>query len=152
MFTCPRPSERLTDEPAAGGPDRIQPIILATQPPLTAGLAANLEHRLVALGKEAAETRAVMTGTLDRPQTSARRVPLRETTRLGIAASACLDNGLRDHRSRASGNDRERVLIAVGIDTDHVVQLVCKHPTDPPTRLAGSSDAGLMQGNRAAGL
>jgi hypothetical protein len=35
---------------------------------------------------------------------------------------------LRHHRPRARGNDRERVLIAVRIDTDQVVQLVCKHP------------------------
>jgi hypothetical protein len=34
------------------------------------------------------------------------------------------------------------VLVAVGVDADHVVQLVCKHPTDPPSPLGGSG-AGL---------
>jgi hypothetical protein len=63
-----------------------------------------------------------MAGALDRPQASTGRVPLCETTRLGIAASARLHNGLRHHRSRASGDDRQCVLIAVRVDTDHVVQ------------------------------
>jgi hypothetical protein len=44
------------------------------------------------------------------------------------------------------------VLIAVRIDTDHVIHLVCKHPDRSSVSLEGFDDAGLMQGNRAAGL
>ena len=102
MLACPRQGQRLAREHAASGPDRLQSIIFATQPSLTAGLAADLDRRFVALGKEAAEASTVMTGALDRPQASARSVPLCETTRVCIAASARLHNGLRDHRSRAS--------------------------------------------------
>jgi hypothetical protein len=47
-------------------------------------------------------------------------------------------------------DDRDRVLVAMGVDADHVVQLVCEHPTDPPTRRVRY--AGLEQGNRVAGL
>ena len=32
------------------------------------------------------------------------------------------------HRPHDRGNDRQRVLIAVRVDTDHLVQLVRKHP------------------------
>ena len=69
-----------------------------------------------------------MTGALDRPQASAGRVPVCETTRVGVATSVRLHNGLRQYRPRPPGNDRERVLIAVRVNTNHVVQLVCKHP------------------------
>ena len=57
---------------------------------------------------------------------------------------------LRDYRTSGCGDDRERVLIAVGVDTDQVAHLLCKHSTDPPTRRVRY--AGLEQGNRAAGL
>ena len=91
-------------------------------------LAADLEHRLAALGEVAGETGAVMAGALDRPDASAARVPLREAQRLGVAARARPHHRLRQHRSRRRGHDRERVLIAVRVDTDHVIHLVCKHP------------------------
>ena len=50
-------------------------------------------------------------------------------------------------------NDSERVLIAVRIDTDHVIHLVCKHPDrSSDSNSQGPDDVGLMQGNRVAGL
>jgi hypothetical protein len=47
-------------------------------------------------------------------------------------------------------NHDQGVLVTVRIDTGHIVQLVCEHQTDPPTRRVRY--AGLEQGNRAAGL
>ena len=34
--------------------------------------------------------------------------------------------------------DREHVLIPMRVDADHVIQLICKHPSDPPASLVGS--------------
>jgi hypothetical protein len=42
------------------------------------------------------------------------------------------------------------VLIAMGVDTYDVIQLVCKHPDRSSVRRVRY--AGLEQGNRAAGL
>jgi hypothetical protein len=55
-------------------------------------------------------------------------VSLGEPHRLGVAVRVSSHHRLRNYRTRARGDDRERVLIAMGVDTDHVVQLVCKHP------------------------
>jgi hypothetical protein len=120
--------QRVGGEPGAGSPDRIQRVVLTAQPPLATGLAADLEQPLALRSTEASQTSAVITGALDRPETNATRVPVREAERGGVAASARLHPSLRDHRSPGSGHDRDRVLIAVRVDTDHLVQLVCKHP------------------------
>jgi hypothetical protein len=53
------------------------------------------------------------------------------------AAMACA--GLADHpendRAAHDPHDRERMRIAVRIDTDHVVQLICKHHFHPQPTL-----------------
>ena len=49
--------------------------------------------------------------------------PLSRVLRLEIGRTR-----VRQHRSGRSDNDSERVLIAVRIDTNHVIHLVCKHP------------------------
>jgi hypothetical protein len=66
--------------------------------------------------------------------TSIRRLLAKAKAGAGAAASVGPDRRLRDQSSRWRGDDRERVLIAVSVDTDDVVQFVCKHPTDPPSR------------------
>jgi hypothetical protein len=35
---------------------------------------------------------------------------------------------LRNHGARRRHHDRHGVLVSMGVDTNHVVQLVCKHP------------------------
>ncbi len=74
-----RQRQRLGREPGAGSPDRVERVVLATQPPLAAGVTADLEHRLAALGEVARETGTVVAGALDRPGTNAARVLLRES-------------------------------------------------------------------------
>jgi len=123
---------RLNCEPAAGSANRVERVVFTAQSTFAAGVAADLEYRLAALAEVAGEAGALVASALDRPGTSAAGVPLRETNRIAITACARLDHRLREYPSRGSGDDRERVLIAVGVDTDHVIQLVCKHPTDPP--------------------
>jgi len=77
-------------------------------------------------------------------------VLIRETDGVRVAACAGGRCRLRDHRAGVRVDDRERVLVAMGVDADHVVHLLCKHSIDPPTRRVRY--AGLEQGNRAAGL
>ena len=51
-----------------------------------------------------------------------------EPQRLRVAARLSGSRCLSDDSSRASIDNCKGVLIAMGVDTDHVVQLVCKHP------------------------
>ena len=64
--------------------------------------------------------------SLDRPESSSGRVPVCEADGLRVAAGVGRRR-LRDHRPRACLDDRERVLVAMGVDADHVVHLLCKH-------------------------
>jgi len=91
-------------------------------------VAADLEHRLAAIGEVASEPGAVVAGTLYRPGTHPTGVAFREAQCVRVPASGRSHHRLREHRSRGSDNDSERVLIAVRVDTDHVIHLVCKHP------------------------
>ena len=52
----------------------------------------------------------------------------REAERVGVPACARSHHRLGQDGSRRSNNDRECVLVAVRVDTDHVIHLVCKHP------------------------
>ncbi len=92
-----------------------------------------------------------MTGAFDRPDTRAARTPIRDAHRLAIPARVCPHHMLCDERTRWHDDDRERVLVAVRVDTDHVVHLLCKHP-DRSSVHRRVRHAGLEQGNRAAGL
>jgi hypothetical protein len=131
---------------------RVERVVFAAQPPFDAGLATDLEHRLTTVRQVTGEPGAVVAGALDRPGTNAAGVPLGEAKRLSVASHVRAHGGLSEHRSCGSTNDSERVLIAVRVDTDHVIHLVCKHPDRSSVHSKGPEDAGLMQGNRAAGL
>jgi hypothetical protein len=51
------------------------------------------------------------------------------------ASRAGLDTRLEHDCAGANLNDRERVHVAMWVDADHVVQLICKHPTHLQPRL-----------------
>jgi hypothetical protein len=108
---------------------RVECVILAAQPTLGSRCTADLEHRFAMLGEIAGKTGAVAAGALDRPGASARRVAIRETKRLPVAAPV-RSNRLpgQDSTCRCYQHCHD-VLITVRVDTDHVVQLICKHPT-----------------------
>jgi hypothetical protein len=69
---------------------------------------------------------------------------LGEFERAAIAGAAGGDRRLEDDSARAHLDDRERVHVAVRVDPDHVIQLICKHPNRPPAMRWGSTTgAGL---------
>jgi hypothetical protein len=82
----------------------------------------------------ASETGTVMARAFNRPQARSRRMLLGEAHCLGVATRVRRHRSLRHHATVRGRDDRERVPIAMGVDADHVVQFVCKHPADPPTR------------------
>jgi hypothetical protein len=69
-----------------------------------------------------------LAGAFDRPDTRARRVSLSKAHGVGIVARVRCYRSPRDQGARRRGDDREHMLIAMGVDTNRVVQLVCKHP------------------------
>ena len=69
-----------------------------------------------------------MAGALDRPDTSAARVAAPRSASPRDTRARRSHRLLRDDRTRWRDDDRERVLVAVRVDTDHVVHLLCKHP------------------------
>jgi hypothetical protein len=108
--------------------DCVERIVFAAQPSLTAASAADLVQSLLMSDEVAGKPGPVMAGSLDRPHAHARRVLLGETHRRRVAATVRADRLLRDQRARWRGDDRERVLVAVSVDTHDVIQFVCKHP------------------------
>jgi hypothetical protein len=122
-----RQSELVARERRTGGTSRVEPVVFAAQPPLATRSAARLQHRFAAAAQIASEAGAVMACSLNRPDTPAARVLVGEAQRLRVAVPAGRDRLLRDNSTRRCGNDREHVLIAVCVDADDVVHLVCKH-------------------------
>jgi hypothetical protein len=87
-------------------------------------------------------------GAFGRPGASTVGCLAGEAQRRLVAMLVCPYHLPRQHRPCDRGHDREDVFVQVRVDTDHVVQLICKHPTDPATSLVGSGGAGLSMGNR----
>jgi hypothetical protein len=50
--------------------------------------------------------------------------------RVSVAAAVSGHRRLEHHRTAADIDDPDRVLVAVRVDTDHEVQLICKHLID----------------------
>jgi len=123
-----RQGQRLGREPSPCGSDRVERVVLAAQSPLIPGVAAHVHHQFTAIAEVTGQAGAVMAGALDGPGASADRVLRREAKRVGVAVCPRTHDRLGEHRSGWSCNDRECVLIAVRIDTNHLIHLVCKHP------------------------
>jgi hypothetical protein len=70
-------------------------------------------------------------------------VQVREGNQLRVALAACGNARLKHDPAAHDLHDRERVHIPMRINTDHVVQLICKHPYDLQPRLVDNSGAGL---------
>jgi hypothetical protein len=147
----PRQRQRLRHERRPRRPQRIERIVLAAKPTLATHAPSRFDHRLARGRQIASEAGAVVAGTLDRPNTHAMRIPLADADRLAIPLHLCRDRVLRDERTCCRDYDREHMFVAVRVDTDHVVHLLCKHP-DRSSVHRRVRNAGLEQGNRAAGL
>jgi len=53
---------------------------------------------------------------------------LGEPKRFLIAVSVCAHDGFEHDHTGSYLDDSDRVRVAVRIDADHVVQLICEHP------------------------
>ena len=93
-----------------------------------ASASPDLDHRLATARQVAREAGAVMASPFNRPDTSAGGMPLGEAQRRRVPGCARSNRALRNHGSGRRGDDSKRVLIAVRIDADDVIHLLCKHP------------------------
>jgi hypothetical protein len=118
----------ITSERCTCAADRVESVVFATQPPLAPRVSAGLEHDLALTAQITSEAGAVMPSTFDRPDACTRRVILGDPKRLPVAAAVRRDRTLRHNRTRRRGNNRKRLLIAVSVDADHLIHLICKHP------------------------
>ena len=90
-------------------------------------------------GEEARQAGTERAGALDRERTPTRRMLVDELQRLRVAVAARDDRHLEHDRAADDLHDRERMRVTVWIDTDDVVQLICKHPvTDLQPRRWGT--------------
>jgi hypothetical protein len=81
-------------------------------------------------------------------------MPLDELQRSCVAVVVCDYRRLEDDSATNHMHDRQRVRVAVRVDTDDVVQLICEHPfTDlQPKRWGTRTGAGLGIEPRTAEL
>jgi hypothetical protein len=66
-------------------------------------------------------------------------VLLGEVKRVRVIVAVCCDRRLKHDGASHDFNDRECVRIAVWVDTDDVIQLICKHPFRPPANALGDT-------------
>jgi hypothetical protein len=124
----PRHRQRLLRECGPCGADRVERVVFAAQPALVTRPATALDYRLILAAEMTSEAGAVMTRALNGPDASPRRVLTGKAKRLRITAHARGHPPLRNDPTTRCRNNRKRVLVAVPVDPDHVVPLVCKHP------------------------
>jgi hypothetical protein len=117
----------LRGEHAAGGTDRVECVGLAARAAL-ATQPADLEHPLATTGQEARKTGTERACPLDGEDTTPRRVLFTEHERLPIAIAVCRNVRLELERAASDVDDRERMRVAVRVDTNDVVPLICEHP------------------------
>ena len=108
---------------------RVQPVVFATESALTARDATDLEHALSARMEVAAKTGAVAASPFDRPGASARRVMISDPKERSVTVRIRRRCPPGDNRARGRRDNRQDVLVTMGVDAEHVVQLVCKHQT-----------------------
>ena len=127
-FTAgPRRRRPLLGEHAAGGADSVERVGLAARAALPAQ-PADLEHPLTAAGQEARQTRTEGARPFDSERAPTRSVRVDEPQRLCVAVTGRGHRALEHDRAAEDVHDRERMQVAVRVDTDDVVQLICEHP------------------------
>ena len=153
-FTArPRRRRPLLGEHAAGGADRVERVGLAARAALPPQ-PADLEHLLTAHGQETRQTGTERTGAFDRERAPTRGVLVDEPEDIAVPLVTRGDVRLEHDRAADDVHDRERVPVAVRIDTNHVVQLICEHPlTDLQPKRWGTHPVSVWGGKpRAAEL
>ncbi len=96
---------------------------------------------------------AVVPDAFDRPNAAAVAVLLDKPQRLRITARTRTHRPLRHHSAARRDNDREHMLVAVRVDANDMIHLICKHPVRSSgfTRRVRCTPV-WVHGNRAAGL
>jgi hypothetical protein len=87
----------------------------------------DLEHPLVVIEQEPAQTGTVGRGALDRERAPAGSVSTRQQKCFRITTTVRCDAGLEHHHAAWYRDDRDRVRIAVRVDADNEIELICKH-------------------------
>jgi hypothetical protein len=111
----------------AGCADRVERVGLAARATL-APQPTDLKHSLPVGGEEAGEARTKRASALNCERASTRRALIDKLQGLRVPGAVRGDVGLDQDRSADDMEHRERVPVAMRIDADHVVQLICKHP------------------------
>jgi hypothetical protein len=125
--TNTRRSRTQLCEHAARRADRVERIGLAaraTLPPQP----ADLEHPLATSAENAREAGTERAGALNRERSPTRRVLIDKPEGVRVTAAARGDIRLEHHGCAGDVQHRERMRVAVRVDADDVVQLICKHP------------------------
>src|SRR5439155_16682509 len=89
---------------------------------------ADFEHLLTATSQEARQAGTERGSAFDSERSPTGGVPVDELQSMRVAVAARDDRRLEDDRPADDLHDSERMRVAVWIDADDVVQLICKHP------------------------
>ena len=124
---CTRRGRTRLCEHTASGADRVECVGLAaraTLPPQPTDLA----HPLATSAEEAREAGTERAAALNGERSPTRRVLIDKPEGVRVTVAARGDVRLEHHGSADDVQHRERVRVAVRVDADHVVQLICEHP------------------------
>jgi hypothetical protein len=119
-------SEMLAGERFAGGTDSVELIGLGAVATGGPGRPVDLNDPFASLQQERGEPGSVAAAGFDRPDSTAGRVQLREPQDPLVAERVAWDRLRVGDRAGGSDDDRGGVRVAVGVDTDDVVDLVCE--------------------------
>jgi len=117
----------LLREHAARCADRVERVgfaARATLPPQP----TDLVYPLTAGGQVAGQAGAERAAALNRERTTTCRVLIDELQGICVTVAVRGDVRLEHHGSADDMHQRKRMRITMRINTDHVVQLICKHP------------------------
>lgn len=130
-----RLSEMRAGEGLLGGADRVE--FVGLRAVASRGFLGPLdfEDPLAVREQEAAQAGAIAAAGLDRPGALAAGVAVREAQQ-ALVAERVSREAVLDFDGSGSGEDCCGVRIAVRVDADDVVDLICEHRSRPPsTRL-----------------
>jgi hypothetical protein len=121
-----RARQRLAGKDAARGAQRIECVALQAALPALPARALDLDHTLATCREKASETGAVGARALECPQ-PALAVGAGEPKRAAVAARVGVELGLAEQGRACALDQRELVMVTVGIDADHDVEAFCEH-------------------------
>jgi hypothetical protein len=150
---CPRCRGLLAGDHTAGGADRVERVGLAARAALPPQ-PTHHEHPLTKHHQEARQTGTERSGAFDSERPPAGCLLADKLQSLRVAHAARDDRRLEDDRAADDVHDRERVRVAVRVDSDDLVQLIRKHPkTDHQPKRWGTHPVSVWAGKpRAAEL